>query len=115
MDAWRRIVERLRRHVALADYYLAFVLLNVADLFFTGVYFRMGGHEANRFAAWIIALFGLRGLVVIKFLLATLVVGICETLHPRRPALARSLILLGCAVYALVVLLQVWGLVARAG
>lgn len=115
MDSWwRKLLERLRGRVVLSDYYLGFVLLNLGDLFLTGVYFKLGGHEANRLADWILRTFGLRGLVVFKFALVTMVIAICEALFPRRPLLARVIILAGCAVYALVILLEIRGLVMAA-
>ncbi len=108
---WQRWLERARGQVALSDYYLAFVLLNLGDLFMTGLYIRLGGHEANRLARWIWETFGARGFAIYKFALVGVVVAICEILYSRRPALARAVIVGGCVVFALVILIQVRGLV----
>ncbi|MDH7568282.1 MAG: DUF5658 family protein [Armatimonadota bacterium] len=114
MTWWLALWQRLRRNVALSDYYLAFVLLNLLDLVFTGAYLSLGGSEANAAAAWILRRFGLRGLALFKFALVTLVVGVCEAAYTRRPAVSRALILAGCAVYGVVVLLQIRGILLLA-
>lgn len=107
-------MKQMQRRVALSDHYLAFVLLNLADLFLTGAYFRQGGWEANRAAAWILQAFGLRGLAIYKFLLVLCVVGVCEAVYTRRPETARMLILGGCALYGLLICWQIRGLLLMA-
>lgn len=95
-----------RKHVELAQEYLAFVLLNLFDLFLTGYIFRHDGMEANGIAVWVLDRWGLRGFVVFKFLLVLVVVLACEGITTKKPKTAKYLIVGGCLVYLGIVIYE---------
>lgn len=107
-----------KRDVVLAQEYLGFLLLNLFDLFLTGYIFRdqrrameqhrAVGQEANGLANWILGHFGYAGFAVYKFLLVTVVVLACEGVAHKRPRLARAVVLVGCFLYVLVVIWEVF-------
>ena len=97
-----------KRDVVLAQEYLAFLLLNLLDLFLTGYIFRHEGMEANGLAAYIFEHFGGAGFAVYKFLLVLVLVVCCELISVKRPRTARFIVTLGCLVYLCVVFWEVY-------
>ena len=97
-----------RQNVQYAQEYLAFILLNLFDLFLTGYIFRYpGGKEANGAAEAIISRYGYQGFVVYKFVLVTIVVLACEAVAKKNPGLAKGIIYFGCFIYTAVVLYEI--------
>ena len=96
-----------RQNVKYAQEYLAFVLLNLFDLFLTGYIFRFQGMEANGAAQAVIERWGYVGFVVYKFALVTIVVLACEAVAKKNPNLAKGIIYFGCLVYTCVVLYEI--------
>ena len=94
------------KDLILAQEYLAFVLLNLFDLFLTGYIFKHHGMEANGIALWVLQRFGLLGFAIFKFLLVTVLVLICEVIAAYKLKSARMVILLGCFVYGFVVIYE---------
>jgi hypothetical protein len=97
----------LRQNVKYAQEYLAFVLLNLFDLFLTGYIFRYEGMEANAAAQAIIERYGYLGFVVYKFALVTIVVLACEAIAKKNEQLAKIIIMFGCIVYTALVLYEI--------
>ena len=93
-----------KRDVVLAQEYLAFLLLNLLDLFLTGYIFKHGGIEANGIAAFILSSrFGGSGFAVYKFALVLVLVTCCEVISLKSLRTARFIVTLGCLVYLCVV------------
>ena len=95
-----------RRNVLLAQEYLAFLLLNLFDLFLTGYIFRHNGGEANGAAVAIMDRFGLTGFVIYKFLLVTVVILACEGIARASVRKSRMVIMAGILVYLGIVLYE---------
>jgi hypothetical protein len=74
----------LRRPALYPQLYLAYVFASSLDVLFTWLIIWAGGREENWLADWIIRQHDLYGLVVFKFLVVMLVVGICEFVGRRR-------------------------------
>ena len=87
-----------RKHVELAQEYLAFTLLSLFDLFLSGYIFRHNGSEANGPPIAIIARFGLQGLAIYKFIMVAIVVLACEGIATKSVKKARYLIIGGIVV-----------------
>lgn len=93
----------LKRNLPLAQEYLAFLLLNLFDLFLTGWIFKHQGQEANGIAAWVLKWGHLQGFALYKFLMVVVVILICEAIGTYRPNIAKILILSASALYVAVV------------
>jgi hypothetical protein len=94
------------RDVLLGQEYLAFLLLNLFDLFLTGYIFSHNGLEANGLAAYILSKFGRRYFAIYKFVMVVVIIGICEIVGTKSVPKARWIMLLGCSVYFGVVLYE---------
>ena len=94
------------KDLILAQEYLAFLLLNLFDLFLTGYIFKHHGMEANGIALLVLHRYGLLGFAIFKFLLVTVLVLICEVIATHKLKSARMVILLGCFVYGFVVIYE---------
>ncbi|MEO7714872.1 MAG: DUF5658 family protein [Capsulimonas sp.] len=92
-----------KKDVLLAQEYLGFLLLNMFDLFLTGLIFRLHGDEANGIAVFIMEHYGLAGFAIYKFLLVLVVVLACEGISLSSIRKSRIIITAGCLVYLLVV------------
>jgi hypothetical protein len=92
-----------KRDVLLAQEYLAFMLLNLFDLFLTGWIFRHNGSEANGIAVWFLKNTGLSGFVIYKFCLVVIVVLACEGISVQSIRKSRIVITAGCLVYLFIV------------
>ena len=92
-----------KRDVLLGQEYLAFMLLNLFDLFLTGWIFRHNGSEANGIAVFILEHFHLVGFVVYKFCLVVIVVLACEGISIQSVRKSRIVITAGCLVYLFIV------------
>ena len=92
-----------KRDVLLAQEYLAFMLLNLFDLFLTGWIFRNNGSEANGLAVFILEHFHLIGFVIYKFFLVVIVVLACEGISVQSIRKSRIVITAGCLVYLFIV------------
>ena len=79
------------RHVLLPNHYAWFVLASSLDLLMTWVVLHVGGYEANELARYIIERFDLYGVLVFKFALVIVVIGICEFVGMRRHETGRRL------------------------
>lgn len=95
-----------KRDVILAQEYLAFLLLNLCDLFLTGYILRNNGLEANGLAAWILGKFHGQGFVVYKFGLMVLLVACCEGISHKNIRLSRLIVTGACLVYVLLVIYE---------
>jgi len=92
-----------KKDVLLAQEYLAFMLLNLFDLFLTGWIFRNNGSEANGLAVFILEHFHLIGFVIYKFFLVVVVVMACEGISVQSIRKSRIVITAGCLVYLFIV------------
>lgn len=72
--------------------YKWFVLLSAVDIILTWFILLLGGTEVNALADAVIARTGLKGILIYKFCLVTIVVLICEVVGRRRPRLGRNLV-----------------------
>lgn len=103
----------LKRDVLLAQEYLAFLLLNMFDLFLTRYIFNIGGMEANGLAAMIYAQHGPRGFAIFKFSLVMVVVLACEGYSIKNVRVSRIIVTVGCLVYLLVVFWEVFLIITQ--
>jgi hypothetical protein len=94
-----------KKDLVLGQEYLAFLLLNLFDLFLTGWIFKHHGMEANVVANWVLSNphLGLRGFAVFKFLMVVFIIVICEVIAVASVPKARIVITTGCLVYLLVI------------
>ena len=102
----------LKHDVVLAQEYLAFLLLNLFDLFLTGYIFQHHGMEANGLAVLVLE-YGLRAFVFYKFALVVVVVLACEGISLKSIRTSRTIITAGCVVYVLLVLYEVFQILTR--
>ena len=91
----------LKRDVVLSQEYMAFLLLNLFDLFLTGYIFRNHGLEANGAARFILQKYGLAGLPIYKFVLVIILIMACEGIAMRSIRMAKFIMTAGCVVQGL--------------
>ena len=83
-------VHPLRRHVLYPNQYVWYVLASSLDLVMTNTVMNyFGAQEVNTIADRAIKVFGFWGLIGLKFATVVLVVGICEFVGGKRPALGK--------------------------
>jgi hypothetical protein len=93
------------RHVIFPNGYGWFVLVSALDIMLTWVVLHVGGREANALAERVVYRFGLPGLLVYKFALVILVIGICEYVGRRNREKARKLLSVGIMITCMPVVL----------
>ncbi|HET6383553.1 MAG TPA: DUF5658 family protein [Armatimonadota bacterium] len=93
---------------ALNQWYEAFVLLNFMDIVLTLFFVRHGGVEANPVGRFILENYGWPPFVSFKFIECIIFLIIVQFLYHRRRSAGRFLIMLGCAVYFI---LMVWDVI----
>ena len=76
--------------------YSWFVLFAALDVMFTRMVLYLGGVEVNGLADYVIARWGLFGMVGLKFAVVVLVLGICQWIGQRNPKLGRKVAI--CAI-----------------
>ncbi len=82
----------LRRHVLYPNQYVWYVLVSSLDLVMTNTVMNyFGAKEVNTIADAAIRAFGFWGLIGLKFATVALVVGICEFVGSKRPALGKKI------------------------
>jgi len=67
-----------RRGVLYPQPYLWYVFLSAMDVVFTTLILAAGGRELNAVAEWVLHRYGVRGMIVLKFIMLTVVVLVCE-------------------------------------
>ena len=92
-----------KRDVLLAQEYLAFLLLNMFDLFLTGYILHNKGMEANGLAKWVLDHWQFHGFALYKFILVMIIVLACEGYSLKSVRISRVIVTTGCLLYALVV------------
>jgi hypothetical protein len=92
--------------------YTWYIFLSSLDLMLTWVIIHMEGSELNAAAVWVIRRWDLRGLVVFKFVLVTLVIGICEVVGRRNRRLGQTLAAAAAGITAIPVALTMTALAA---
>jgi hypothetical protein len=81
-----------RRHVLYPNQYVWYVLVSSLDLIMTNTVMNyFGAREVNTIADRAIGVFGFWGLIGLKFATVVLVIGICEFVGMRRPALGKRI------------------------
>jgi hypothetical protein len=58
--------------------YLWYLFLSAMDVVFTTLILAAGGRELNMVAEWVLHRYGIRGMILLKFLMLTVVVLVCE-------------------------------------
>ena len=66
------------------NHYTWFVFISALDIMLTWIILFFGGYEVNGLADFIIARFGLPGLVMFKFGIVVFVIFLCETVGRRK-------------------------------
>lgn len=79
------------------QHYVWLVLLSSMDVFLTWIILYYGGREVNPVAATVMGLHP-KGLVVFKFVLVAVVVGVCEVVGDRNRAMGERLAVWACAL-----------------
>lgn len=102
-----------KRDVLLAQEYLAFLLLNMFDLFLTRYIFKYGGIEANGPANYIWTHYHQLGFALYKFGLVTIVVLACEGYSFKNVRVSRIIVTVGCLVYLLIVFWEVFLIITQ--
>ena len=104
----------LRRHVLYPNQYVWYVLVSSLDLIMTNtVMHHFGAKEVNTIADAAIRLFGFWGLIGLKFSTVVLVVGICEFVGGKRPALGKKVAEWAVAISAVPVVVALVQVVLR--
>lgn len=117
----RQAGRRPRRRALLFETEISwFVLVGALDVFMTYIILRFSHDgqtrhtlvESNPVAAWVLHRWGMRGMVIFKFIMIAVVVTIAEVVGQVRPVVARLLLLGGTlvvgsvVVYSLLLLLR---------
>jgi hypothetical protein len=97
-----------KKDLVLGQEYLAFLLLNLFDLFLTGYIFKHEGMEANQVAVFILKYGGLSGFALYKFLMVVVIVVLCEAIAIASVPKARVVVMIGCGVYLCVILWEAY-------
>lgn len=90
-----------------------FILINVLDIFMTYIVLRLGGQEANSIARYFFDNWNIKGMVIFKLAMVTLVCLISQFVAYYQPRTAKLLLNFGSAIVGLVVLYSVWLLANR--
>ncbi len=80
-----------RSHVLFPGPYVWCVFFASMDIMVTWIVLHMGGREVNSLAALVIERHGLPGIVIFKFALIMLVIGICEFVGRRKQPTGKRL------------------------
>jgi hypothetical protein len=98
---------------------VGFLLLSVADLVISRIYFSWGnlwwGYEVNPLAAYVLRHYGVPGLAVYKLTITAVVLVACQAIYDMYPRLARVILVGGCLVFSWVVFRSAWRLYAYTG
>ena len=109
----------LHRPLAMKAESVGFLLLSLADLLISRVYFAWEnpwwGYEVNPVAAYVLRHYGVRGLALYKLGITALVLVACQAIWEKYPRLARAILVGGCLIYACVVFHSVWRLYEHTG
>jgi hypothetical protein len=79
------------RSVLYPERYVWYVFASSLDIIFTRIVLWFGGTEVNTIADWLLGVFGVWGLIGLKFATVVLVVLICEFIGRRRVLLGRRM------------------------
>ncbi len=93
--------------------YTWLVFLASMDIMLTWIVLYRGGNEVNALAAWIIARFGLPGMVLFKFMITLFVISLCEIIARRKPNSARKLSEWAVALTSIPVIVTLFLLLAQ--
>jgi hypothetical protein len=109
----------LRRPMVLKRESVGFLLLSVADLVISRIYFSWGnlwwGYEVNPLAAYVLRHYGVPGLAVYKLTITAVVLVACQAIYDKYPRLARAILVGGCLAFSWVVFRSAWRLYAYTG
>jgi hypothetical protein len=97
-----------KRRVELGQEYLAFLLLNLCDLFLTGYIFKHSGEEANGIAKWVLATFHKTGFAIFKFLMLAVIIILIEAIASVNLKRAKQVIIGACTLYVGVIIWEVY-------
>jgi hypothetical protein len=95
------LMTRLNKSIPQVLYpepYVWLVFLAAMDIMMTTVVLVAGGREVNGLADWVIGRFDLMGLILFKFTILLLFVGICEILGRRSLVAGKRLAAAGIAI-----------------
>lgn len=82
-----------------------FVLVSVLDLIFTILLLNQGGfRESNPVADYVLAIWGVKGMIVFKMILVCFIVIVTQIIAKQRPTTARMILYLGTFVVTLVLI-----------
>ena len=84
--------------------YVWLIFVSCLDIMLTWVVLHTGGREANALAAWIIARFGLIGIVLFKLSIVVFVIGLCEMIGRHSRTAGRGFVRAAVAISAMPVL-----------
>jgi hypothetical protein len=93
-----------RKPLVLAQEYLAFVLLNLFDLFLTGYIFRHSGEEANGLAALVLRIGHHTGFAIFKFIMLAAIIILIETIAQHNLQRAKQVLYAAIAIYVGVII-----------
>ena len=109
----------LRRPMVLKRESVGFLLLSVADLVISRIYFSWEnlwwGYEVNPLAAYVLRHHGVPGLAIYKLAVTGVVLVACQAIYDKYPRLARVILVGGCLAFSWVVFRSVWHLYAYTG
>jgi len=91
--------------------YLWYVFLSSMDVVFTWLILQSGGREVNAIADWILQTHDVRGIILLKFILLTFVVVVCEIVGRHNHATGLKLARWAVAISAFPVLVGAFHLV----
>jgi len=93
--------------------YTWLVFLASMDIMLTWIVLHGGGNEVNSLAAWVIRIAGLPGMVIYKFALVLVIIGVCEVIARRKEPTARKLAEWAVAITAVPVVITLVLLMAK--
>lgn len=85
------VIALINRHMHYPNAYAWLLLLSAMDIMLTWTIFYFGGHEVNPIAKKVIDIWGLNGMIIYKFLLIMIFIGICEIVATLREPTGKML------------------------
>lgn len=111
------VIGLIQRQMYFPNTYVWLLLFSAMDIMLTWVILYFGGSEVNPIARWVIDGFGLNGMIVYKFALILVFIGICEAVaalrKPTASVLSKISVLIALVpvVWSLILLSRFSGLI----
>lgn len=106
-QGWLQKVFRFvfRDHLPMETETSIYILVSALDLIFTIILLNRGGfRESNPIALYVLSIWGIKGMIVFKMLLVSMILIVTQIVVRQRPTTARMILYLGTFVVSLVLI-----------